>query len=190
MTSPLRAPALVLAILCPACASDAPAPLVELPAPKGGQWGPELVVTSDAFDEGGDIPARFTCDGDDASPQLGWSAPPEGTESLAVVVDDPDAFRRVWVHWVGWGISPERMDLYEGIPTEAEVLQQGTNDSGEIGYTGPCPPEGDAAHAYEFHVFAVDHVPELPPETTRDELYRALDERALAMGMLTAFYDR
>jgi hypothetical protein len=179
--------ALALLALAGACSSEE-AESVTLPAPKGGAYGPAMTLESAAFADGADIPARHTCDGEGVSPPLSWSNVPDGTESFALVVDDPDAPRKVWVHWVTWAIDGEERSLYEGIQPGLDEFVQGRNDSGDNGWTAPCPPEADDAHRYEFHVFAVEYVPMLEPETTRDELYRTLDGRVLAMGELVGVY--
>lgn len=172
------------------CGSDQPAASVELPAPKGGEYGPPMTLTSSAFADGDAIPVDFTCDGDDISPPLSWSNVPQGTMSFALVVDDPDAPRKTWVHWVAWAIAADERLLAQGQASEVLEFDQGTNDSGELGWTGPCPPKADEAHRYEFHVFAVDHVPQLESTTTRDQLYRELDGRVLAIGELVGTFDR
>jgi Raf kinase inhibitor-like YbhB/YbcL family protein len=180
---------LVLFALAGACGSEDTESLT-LPAPKGGEYGPAMTLESDAFADGADMPERFTCDGDGLAPPLAWSNVPDGTDSFALVADDPDAPRRVWVHWVAWAIPADERMLLEGTDPEVDEFVQGRNDDGEVGWTGPCPPSDHDAHRFEFHVFAVDFVPDLPITTTRDELYRALDGRVLAMGELAGLYDR
>jgi Raf kinase inhibitor-like YbhB/YbcL family protein len=175
-------------VLLAACGSEETSAVV-LPAAKGGEYGPALTLTSSAFADGDSMPVDFTCDGQDRSPPLSWSNVPQGTTSFALVVDDPDAPRRQWVHWVAWGIGAEERLLAENQPTQVDEFQQGTNDSGDVGWTGPCPPKADDAHHYEFHVFAVDYEPSLESTTTRDQLYRELDGRVLAMGELTGVFD-
>jgi len=161
--------ALVVSTLC-ACGSEEQAS-VTLPAPNDGAYGPPITLESEAFADGAAIPAMYTCDGDDRSPPLSWSEVPEGTESFALVVDDPDAPRKVWVHWVAWAIPGDERSLDEGEMPEIDGFLQGRNDSGDNGWTGPCPDEGDPAHRYTFHLFAVEIVPpNLPESTTRDGL--------------------
>jgi len=186
MTMPFRVAPVVLALLG-ACGSE-DAESVTLPAPNDGALGPPITLTSDAFADGDDIPAMFTCDGEGVSPPLSWSNVPEGTESFALVVDDPDAPRKVWVHWVAWAIAGDERSLPAGVAPELDGFVQGRNDSGDNGWTGPCPPDDSDPHRYEFRLFAVEFVPDLPADTTRDELYRALDHRVLAIGELTGVY--
>lgn len=163
---------------------------VGLPSPKDGAYGPDIAFSSAAFEDGGDIPARYTCDGDGVSPPLAWTNVPEGTKSFAIVVDDPDAPKKVFVHWVAWAIEGDETMLIESIAPVDEDFVQGTNDSGNVGYGAPCPPAGDDPHRYVHRIFAVDIVPNLPTATTRDELYRRLDGHALAMGELVGLFGR
>ncbi len=182
--------ALAVLVLGIGCGGSEDAAGVVLPAPKGGEYGPPMTLTSAAFADGDAIPVEFTCDGTDVSPPLSWSNVPQGTASFALVVDDPDAPRKTWVHWVAWDIAAEERVLAQGRPANDMEIVQGTNDSGDVGWTGPCPPKADDAHRYEFHVFAVEYAPDLESTTTRDQLYREIDGRVLAMGELTGTFDR
>jgi Raf kinase inhibitor-like YbhB/YbcL family protein len=110
--------------------------------------------------------------------------------SFAIVVDDPDAPNKVWVHWVAWGLAPDLRALEEDVVADDDRFVQGTNDNGKQSWSPPCPPKADGAHRYVFHVFAADILPDLPTSTTRDQLYRALDHHVLAMGELTGHFDR
>jgi Raf kinase inhibitor-like YbhB/YbcL family protein len=127
-------------------------------------------LTTSAFAPGQPIPARHTCTGENLSPPLRWTRPPEGTASLALVVDDPDAPGRTWLHWVAWGIPPTATELSEGVTAESPGLTQGTNDFGERGYGGPCPPPGHGAHRYFFRLYALDTAISLPAGASRVEL--------------------
>lgn len=151
-----------------------------------------MMLISRAFDEGEPIPLRHTCDGEDLSPSLEWSGLPEGTASLALVADDPDAPVGTWVHWVLYGISPERSGLPEGIPPREEVLdgaRQGRNDFRRIGYGGPCPPR-NGAHRYYFKLYALDEDPGLGPGATAGELASAVEGHVLAEAQLMGTYRR
>src|SRR3954451_7281041 len=106
-------------------------------------------LTSPAFADG-EIAPKYTCDGDDVSPPLAWTAPPEETVTLALCLDDPDAGRYPFTHWLAWGLPPEG-SLPEGEPAPAE----GRNDFGAPGYRGPCPPPGKP-HRYVFTIYALD----------------------------------
>ena len=181
--------AVALLLFAGACGSETDGS-VTLPGPKGGAYGPAITLESDAFVDGGMMPEPYTCDGDNYAPPLAWSNVPEGTDSFALVVDDPDAARKVWVHWVVWAMPADTRSLAEGTNPEVDEFVQGRNDNAKTGWSGPCPPAGDDPHRYEFHLFAVDHVPNLPTTTSRDDLYRDLDGRVLAMGELVGLYGR
>lgn len=151
-----------------------------------------LELTSDAFGEGDPIPERFTCDGRDVSPPLAFHGVPPEAECLALVVDDPDAPAGTWVHWVLWGLPADEGGLPEGVPPDAELpsgARQGTNDFGDPGYGGPCPPPGKA-HRYVFRLYALDGDPGLAPGATKAELLEAMEPRVLASCRLTGRYRR
>lgn len=120
-----------------------------------------LTLTSPAFAPGAAIPARYTCQGEDSSPQLEWSDPPAGTKSLALIVDDPDAAAGSWVHWVVYNIPPATRSLPEGASRGKattfdlpEGAQQGRTSFRRADYGGPCPPSG--SHRYFFRIYALD----------------------------------
>ena len=146
-----------------------------------------IQLTSLAFPDGGDIPKEYTCDGFDASPALAWSGLPQGTRSLAVVVDDPDAGG--FIHWVVYAMPPDR----EGIP--ARVLpdvvdyRQGKNDFGKTGYGGPCPPKG-SRHTYRFRVYALDTDIFISAGSSPNDVIEAMRGHILAYGQLTGRYGR
>jgi Raf kinase inhibitor-like YbhB/YbcL family protein len=150
-----------------------------------------IEITSTAFAEGSDIPARFTCDGADVSPPLQWTGVPQETESLALIVDDPDA-RGTWVHWVMYEIPNTAGELSEAVPNGDATAQgaiQGRNDFGRIGYGGPCPP-GGSAHRYFFKIYALDTLLDLGPGVKKKDLLEAMDGRGLAEGRLMGRYKR
>lgn len=152
----------------------------------------ELRVESTAFEEGGTIPRRYTCDGEDVSPPLSWSTPPEGTKSLVLICDDPDAPMGTWVHWVLFGLSPDISELPEGVPSQRIVLggaKQGTTSFGRVGYGGPCPPKGPA-HRYFFKLYAVDTEIDLDAGATKQEVLRVIEGHILAQGQLMGRYSR
>jgi len=151
----------------------------------------EIKVKSEAFEEGGMIPKKYTCDGEDASPPLSWTGVPEGTEALALICDDPDAPVGTWVHWVIFNIPPDTTGLSENIPPERVLesgARQGRNDFGNIGYGGPCPPRG--THRYYFKLYALDKKVDLEPGATKDELLKAMEGHVLAEGRLMGRYKR
>jgi Raf kinase inhibitor-like YbhB/YbcL family protein len=111
-----------------------------------------LKISSTAFGNNGMIPQKYTCDGADLNPPLALEGIPEQTKSLSLIVDDPDAPRGTWVHWVAWNIAPGTSAIEEGsVPPGA---QQGMNDFRRLDYGGPCPPSG--THRYFFKLFALD----------------------------------
>lgn len=117
-----------------------------------------FTLSSPSFENGGRIPARFTCEGDDISPHLRWSGAPEGTESFALLCDDPDAPAGTWHHWAVYDIPPDMTELPENCPKTARVdgALQAINDFGRPGYGGPCPPPGHGTHRYYFRLLALD----------------------------------
>jgi Raf kinase inhibitor-like YbhB/YbcL family protein len=145
-----------------------------------------LRLQSNAFEHGEPIPRRHGCEGEDLSPPLAWSGVPEGTRSLALVVDDPDAPAGTFTHWLGWGIdaAAERLGEGEGTPVE------GRNDFGTSGYRGPCPPPGHGRHRYSFRLYALDSDLGLPHGSDKRELERALEGHTLAVVELVGTYER
>ncbi|UCF66858.1 MAG: YbhB/YbcL family Raf kinase inhibitor-like protein [Acidobacteriota bacterium] len=152
-------------------------------------------LTSPSFDSGGEIPQRFTCEGQDVSPELGWSGVPSGTRSLALIVDDPDAPdparpMRTWVHWVLFNIPPTVSGLAEGAG-EAELppgTRQGLNDWKRTGYGGPCPPIG--RHRYFHKLYALDVVLEDLDRPTKTTLEQAMKGHVLAAAELVGTYQK
>lgn len=163
----------------------------ESPHPAGRETMP-LQLHSEAFDDGERIPDRHTCEGDDVSPPLAWEGVPEEAESVALVVDDPDAPGTVWVHWVVYGLGPQRDALPEGVAPDEELGDglQGVNDFGDSGWGGPCPPPGDGEHRYRFHLYALDVEPALGPGATKEDVLEAAEGHVLADALLTGTYSR
>jgi len=148
-------------------------------------------LTTTSF-EGSQIPAKFTCSGAGISPQLAWSAIPAGTMSFALIVTDPDAPGRTFVHWVIYDLPAETRALPEGLPGLGQLAdgsRQGRNDFDEIGYGGPCPP-GNSAHHYHFTLYALDAKLSLPVGETRAQLEAAMRGHVLARGELIGLYQR
>jgi Raf kinase inhibitor-like YbhB/YbcL family protein len=154
-----------------------------------------MKLSSRAFSEQGEIPSLYTCQGKDVSPPLGWSGLPEGTKSLALIVDDPDAPdpaapKRTWVHWVLYDIPPTTTGLDEAM-TAARLppgTREGTNDWNRTGYGGPCPPIG--RHRYFFKLYALDTVlPDLGP-ARKAELEKAMEGHVLAKTELVGTYQK
>lgn len=146
-----------------------------------------LTVSSTAFADGAAIPRRYTCDGEDISPPLSFSGVPSGTKSLAVLVEDPDAPRGPFTHWVVFDVAPSQTRWPAGQVPRAAV--QGRNGFTKNGYSGPCPPQGKPHH-YVFSGYAVDRTLRLPSGASADDLKQALKGHALAYGSLTGRYGR
>ncbi len=148
-------------------------------------------LTSPAFEHDGDLPLRYTADGDDVSPPLVWEDVPEGARELVLVCDDPDAEAGVFTHWVVYGIAPDESGLPENLPKDALVEEpisvvQGLNEFDEAGYTGPQPPD-DATlgpHRYFFRLFALDKELDLAPGVTRAELRKAAKDHIIGQAEL------
>ena len=148
-----------------------------------------IKLTSRAFQEGGAIPAQYTCDGQNVSPPLAWGDVPAETKSLALVADDPDAPRGTWVHWVVYNLPAATKELPEGVPAAGELAgggRQGRNDFGQTAYGGPCPPAG--THRYYFKLYALNATLDLPVGATRQDLLRAMYGHILDEGQLMGRY--
>jgi Raf kinase inhibitor-like YbhB/YbcL family protein len=162
-----------------------------------------MKLTSSAFAHGTTIPEIHTADGQDVSPPLAWTGVPDGTASLALICDDPDAPSRArpaaepWVHWVIFNIPAERSDLPAGIsrtlqPPEVPDTRQGVNSwpSDNVGYLGPEPPRGSGEHRYIFQLYALDTQLKLKPGATKHELLEAMSGHILADTELIGIYQR
>jgi Raf kinase inhibitor-like YbhB/YbcL family protein len=154
-----------------------------------------MKLSSRAFSEQGEIPSLYTCQGKDVSPPLAWSGLPEGTKSLALIVDDPDAPdpaapKRTWVHWVLYNTPPTATGLDEAMATARlpPGTREGTNDWNRTGYGGPCPPIG--RHRYFFKLYALDAaLPDLGP-ARKAELEKAMEGHVLAKTELVGTYQK
>lgn len=156
-----------------------------------GAGGAMMELKSQAFNPGDMIPAKYTCDGADVSPPLSWSGPPAGTQTFALISDDPDAPVGTWVHWVMWNIPVSARALEENLPKTASLpngTRQGTTDFRRIGYGGPCPPSG--THRYFFKLYALDTTLNLPASTTKKDLEQAMQGHILAQAELMGKYRR
>jgi Raf kinase inhibitor-like YbhB/YbcL family protein len=154
---------------------------------KEGEKVTSFVLRSDAFTEGGGIPAGCTCEGGNVSPRLAWEAPPAGTASYLLVVADPDAPGGEFTHWVLFDIPGETRET----PARAALGTAGKNDFGKTGYGGPCPPRGHGVHHYVFTLYALD-VPSLGLKAgaSREQVERAAHGHVLARAQLTGTYER
>jgi Raf kinase inhibitor-like YbhB/YbcL family protein len=148
-------------------------------------------LSSDAFEPGGEIPAQFSCDGEDLSPDLTWEGEPPGTASLALIMDDPDAPAGIWVHWVLYNIPPETHQLEEAFPTQPTLgdgTTNGLNSWGRSGYGGPCPPSG--THRYFFRLYALDVPLALGPGEDKESMLQAAQGHILGQAEVMGTYTR
>jgi hypothetical protein len=151
-----------------------------------GETEMTLEVTSPAFEPGGRIPKKYTCDGENVSPPLKWSGVPTETKSLALIVDDPDAPIGTFVHWVLYDLPPDLDSLPEGV---RGMGTEGINDFRKTGYGGPCPPRG-SEHRYFFKVYALDTTTGLKAGVSKRDLENAMRGHILAQGQLIGIYGR
>ncbi len=152
----------------------------------------QVFLTSTAFDHQQRIPRRFTCDGEDLSPPLVWHGVPDEARRLALVMEDPDAPRGTFTHWVYYNLAATLRELPEGVdktPHPASGGEQGLNDFGNVGYNGPCPPPGPAHH-YHLTLYALDEQLELPQSCSAQALRHAMHAHILGEGELIGTYAR
>jgi Raf kinase inhibitor-like YbhB/YbcL family protein len=147
--------------------------------------GAKMKITSSAFQQGGNIPSKFSCDGANTNPPLQISDAPREVKSLVLIVDDPDAPSGLFTHWAIWNISPQTSTIAEGSTPKGV---QATNDFGRSGYGGPCPPSG--THRYYFKIFALDRELDLPFGAKRSQLDAAMKGHVIAQGELMGRYSR
>lgn len=160
----------------------------EQPLPTAGPDPGPFEITSPAYEDGADIPTRFTCDGSDISPPLQISGIPSSAASLALIFDDPDAPTGTWVHWVVYDIDVDGPEL--AIPEETGPEgTRGINSWNMAGYGGPCPPQGQR-HRYIFEVFALDTDLRIPGEVSSAELRTAIEGHVLEQSRLMGYYER
>ncbi len=152
-----------------------------------------IEVTSDAFTNGQSIPAKYSCVGKNISPALAWNEPPAGTQSFALIVDDPDAPMGTWVHWVLFNIPISERNLKEDLPitgknTDPNAIYVGKNSSGNMRYDGPCPPSG--THRYYFKLYALDTTINLLPGATKEQVLNAMKGHVLGQGELMGTFSK
>jgi Raf kinase inhibitor-like YbhB/YbcL family protein len=151
-----------------------------------------LALKTTTFANGGEIPKRHTCSDADLSPALSWNGVSPAAHSLALIVDDPDAPKGTWTHWLLWNIPAHLTALAEGVLAR-EVLEngacQGRNDFNRIGYGGPCPPPGKV-HRYFFKLYALDTALNLKAGASRQELERAMKGHVLSHAEWMGMYRR
>jgi Raf kinase inhibitor-like YbhB/YbcL family protein len=153
-----------------------------------------MQLSSPAFEHGSTIPERHTCSGEDLSPALHIEEVPRTAQTLALILEDPDAPHGTFVHWLIWNLSTEASDLPEGLPVGETVLglapaAQGKNDFGTVGYRGPCPPEGET-HRYHFRLLALNGMIRLNPGSDRARLEEELEGKVVAEAELIGEFGR
>jgi hypothetical protein len=156
-----------------------------------GEKHMEIKITSSAFKDGDMIPAKYTCDEDDISPPLKWDTVPDGTRSIALINDDPDAPMGTWVHWVLYNLPPDKRELPENFPDDETLpdgTKQGVTDFGKTGYGGPCPPSG--THRYYFKIYALDSMIDSTTLLDKKALVEKMQGHILAQGQLMSKYKR
>jgi len=146
--------------------------------------GAKMKITSSAFQEGGDIPSKFSRDGGNVNPPLRIEGTPQNAKSLVLIVDDPDAPVGLFTHWLVWNIDPKTTEIPEKSLPKGAV--QGTNDYPNLGYGGPQPPSG--THRYYFKIFALDQTLDLPSGAKRQELDKAMNGHIIAQGQSMGRY--
>ncbi|WP_192384709.1 YbhB/YbcL family Raf kinase inhibitor-like protein [Mesorhizobium silamurunense] len=152
-----------------------------------------MQLSSSSFANSTTIPRRFTCDGEDRSPPLGWTGAPAGTRSFVLLCDDPDAPAGIWHHWAAYDIAADCVELAEGAAQHAgkQGFKQATNDFRRPGYGGPCPPHRHGRHRYHFRLLAlsIDHLP-LGNDPSCQAVEREARMHLLAEAVLVGVYER
>jgi len=146
----------------------------------------DMLITSPAFEDNGMIPNKYTCDGDNINPPLRFISVPEAAQSLALIVDDPDAPSGIWVHWILVNIDSKTAAIQEGVlpPGAKEVI----NSFGNFGYSGPCPPTG--THRYFFRLYALDKKLEAISANSKEEIEQMMSGHIIAQAELMGQYSR
>jgi Raf kinase inhibitor-like YbhB/YbcL family protein len=142
-----------------------------------------LTITSPDFEHEGEIPSRFTCDGDDSNPTLNIQGIPEGTQSLAIIMEDPDVPLTTFNHWIVWNIPPQETIAANSVPGI-----QGNNSLGRNSYLGPCPPGG--THRYFFKVYALNIKLDIEEDSNKAKLEAAMENHTLAKGEMMGYYQK
>lgn len=143
----------------------------------------EILVKSSAFEDGAEIPEKYTCNGDDMIPPIEISGVPSGAKSLALIMEDPDAPKGTWYHWIKWNMPPDTKQIDEG---EEPIGVSGEGTEGNLSYEGPCPPSGK--HSYIWNVYALDVILELDEGSSKKQLDKAMDGHIIGEGKLLGVY--
>lgn len=145
-----------------------------------------MIIASPSFENNGFIPSKYTCDGDNVNPPLEIKNVPQDAKSLALIMDDPDAPRGTWIHWIIWNIDPKTTLIPENsIPSQSV---EGQTSFGSRGYGGPCPPSG--SHRYFFKLYALDATLDLSSKTDKAVLEKAMERHVLDKTQLIGLYNR
>jgi Raf kinase inhibitor-like YbhB/YbcL family protein len=147
----------------------------------------DLKAVSPSFENGGLMPAKFTCDGENISPEISWEGVPGNVKSLSLICDDPDAPSGDFVHWVVFNI-PVEVNGFKENARVSEIADLGSTDFGRPGYGGPCPPSG--THHYHFKVYALDEMLEIDKNIDKYDLLDKMEGHILAKGELVGLYKR
>ncbi len=151
-----------------------------------------IKLHSPAFNEGERIPDKYTCVGENISPPLTWGGIDATVRSWVLIVDDPDAQKGTFTHWVIYNIPAGAQGLPEGLLSDEKLQSgaiQGMNDAMKVGYAGPCPPPGPAHH-YRFNIYALDTVLTLQPRVTKNQVLDAMNGHTVSQGRLTGIFQR
>jgi len=178
---------------------DTPLEVTQVPrpttAPTPTEAAPEVMepalpfeLISTAFEQGEPIPVQYSCDGEDISPSLAWGDPPAGTQSLALIMDDPDAPGGTWDHWIMFNIPLELRELPDAVSSGEVDATFGKNSWGRSDYGGPCPPGG--THRYFFKLYALDTVLSLDANANKNQVLAAMDGHILAETELMGTFSR
>lgn len=153
---------------------------------KEGREMEKLSVASPVFQHNGDIPVRYTCDGDDINPPLTIENVPERTRSFVLIVDDPDAPAGTWVHWVVWNIDPGTREIKENSVPDGAL--QGMNDFRKLDYGGPCPPSG--THRYFFKLYALNSTLDITSKAKKSDVEKAMKRHVIGESQIIGLYSR
>ncbi|MFA5629043.1 MAG: YbhB/YbcL family Raf kinase inhibitor-like protein [Dehalococcoidales bacterium] len=151
-----------------------------------------LTISSPDFKNNETMPAILTGEGANVSPALFWKGVPDGTVSLAIIMDDPDAPTGLFTHWILFNLPPDTKELPQAVPTKLNLENgalQGKNTANKIGYYGPYPPIGPP-HRYQFHLYALDKMLNIEAGATRKQVISEIESSAIATAMLTGIYQR
>jgi Raf kinase inhibitor-like YbhB/YbcL family protein len=145
-----------------------------------------MKITSPLFRNGERVPVKYTCEGPNVSPPLEFSEIPDAARSLVLMVEDPDAEAKPWVHWLVYNIPPRSGGFRENSIPEGAV--QGICNGGTYGYEGPCPPEG--RHDYDFRLYALDILLDIAETSDRKAVLEAMKNHVIAEAVLTGVYEK